>query len=109
MQVLYGILVQHFANLAGCVPLLMDAIDVLTVHILQLTAEVPYYAATVARARLTRAQKRMSAALSGSDGVQGAGWPGELACTLLCASKADHLHLLSMPSFNNHHACAWNM
>lgn len=71
----YGILVQHFANVAGLTPLHMGTIDVLTVHILELTAEVPYYAATVARARLTRAHKRMSAALAGSQGH--GGWPGQ--------------------------------
>ena len=56
----------------------MDAVDVLTVHILELTAEVPYYAATVARARLTRAHKRMSSALSGMDSADGSAWPGKL-------------------------------
>lgn len=77
-QVFYGILVQHFANVAGSTPLHMATIDVLTVHLLELTAEVPYYAATVARARLTRAHKRMSAALTSSDGTQGSGgWPGK--------------------------------
>lgn len=76
-QVFYGILVQHFGNVAGSSPLHMATIDVLTVHLLELTAEVPYYAATVARARLTRAHKRMSAALASSDGTQGSGgWPG---------------------------------
>lgn len=76
-QVFYGILVQHFANLAGTSPLSMESVDVVTVHILELTAEVPYYAATVARARLTRAHKRLSAALTSLDSSQGGGWPGE--------------------------------
>lgn len=74
---LYGILVQHFANVAGSTPLFMATIDVLTVHLLELTAEVPYYAATVARARLTRAHKRSSAALASCDATPGSGgWPG---------------------------------
>ncbi len=77
MQVFYGILVQHFAILAGTSPLSMQALDVLTVHILELTAEVPYYAATVARARLTRAHKRLSAALTSLDSSEGGGWPGK--------------------------------
>ncbi len=77
MQVFYGILVQHFAILAGTAPLSMQALDVLTVHILELTAEVPYYAATVARARLTRAHKRLSAALTSLDSCEGGGWPGK--------------------------------
>lgn len=77
MQVFYGILVQHFAIVAGTSPLSMQALDVLTVHILELTAEVPYYAATVARARLMRAHKRLSAALTSLDRSQGGGWPGK--------------------------------
>ena len=89
-QVFYGILVQHFANVAGSSPLLMATIDVLTVHLLELTAEVPYYAATVARARLTRAHKRTSAALASSDGTPGSGgWPGW--STLLL-----HTHIFSL-------------
>lgn len=77
MQVFYGILVQHFANVAASAPLHLDVVDVLTVHILALTAEVPYYAATVARARLTRAHKRVSAALAGLDGAASSAWPGQ--------------------------------
>ena len=77
LQVFYGILVQHFANLAGSTPLSMEALDVVTVHILELTGEVPYYAATVARARLTRAHKRLSAALTSMDSTEGGGWPGK--------------------------------
>ncbi|DBA90017.1 TPA: hypothetical protein ACH3X2_004286 [Trebouxia sp. C0005] len=76
LQVFYGILVQHFAILAGASPVSMQALDVLTVHILELTAEVPYYAATVARARLGRAHKRLSAALTSLDSSEGGGWPG---------------------------------
>ncbi len=63
-QVFYGILVQHFAMLAGAVPLPMAHLDVLTVHLLELTSDVPFYAATVARARLARLQQRLAAALT---------------------------------------------
>ena len=86
----YGILVQHFANVAGSSPLLLATIDVLTVHLLELTAEVPYYAATVARARLTRAHKRLSAALASSDGTPGSGgWPGRF-------TSLSHTHIFFM-------------
>ncbi|DBA84060.1 TPA: hypothetical protein ACH3X1_006541 [Trebouxia sp. C0004] len=83
LQVFYGILVQHFAILASTASLPMQALDVLTVHILELTAEVPYYAATVARARLTRAHKRLSVALTSLDSSQGGGWPGARDVLLL--------------------------
>ena len=63
-QVFYGILVQHLAMLAGAVPLPMAHLDVLTVHLLELTSDVPFYAATVARARLARLQQRLAAALT---------------------------------------------
>lgn len=86
----YGILVQHFANVAGSSLLHMGTIDVLTVHLLELTAEVPYYAATVARARLSRAHQRMSAALASSDGTPGSGgWPGWSPLLL-----HTHIHML---------------
>ena len=60
----------------------MEAIDVMTVHILELTAEVPYYAATVARARLTRAYKQLSTALASLDSTEGGGWPGKPSASL---------------------------
>lgn len=61
---LYGILVQHFANLAGQAPLPIAHLEALTKQLLELTAEVPFYAATVARARLTRLHQRLDSALS---------------------------------------------
>lgn len=66
LQVLYGILVQHFADLAGQAPLPMAHLDALTGQLLDLTGEVPFYAATVARARLSRVQERLSTVLSDS-------------------------------------------
>ena len=63
-QVLYGILVQHFANLAGQGPLPIAHLEALAKQLLDLTAEVPFYAATVARARLSRLQERLDSALS---------------------------------------------
>ena len=64
VQVLYGILVQHFANLARQAPLPIAHLEALTKQLLDLTAEVPFYAATVARARLSRLQQRLDSALS---------------------------------------------
>lgn len=64
---------QHFANLAGQAVISMAGIDVLTRQLLELTAEVPYYAATVARARLTKAHQQLQTRLVNSDNA----WPGE--------------------------------
>lgn len=55
---------QHFANLAGQAPLPSAHLDALTVQLLDLTAQVPFYAATVARARLSRLQERLATVLS---------------------------------------------
>lgn len=63
LQAFYGILTQHFANLASEVPLPIALIDALTVQILELTPEVPLYAATVALARLKRMQEALSHSL----------------------------------------------
>ena len=57
---------QHFARLAGQAPLPIAHLDALAAQLLDLTAEVPFYAATVARARLSRLQERLDAALSDS-------------------------------------------
>ncbi|CAL8463440.1 g2974 [Coccomyxa elongata] len=85
MQVFYGILVQHFAMLAGSVPLPMDHLDALTVHLLDITGEVPFYAATVARARLSRLQQRLATALTNPEMYAGedSAWPGTRALLLL--------------------------
>ena len=63
-QEFYGILVQHFATLAGRSPLDLPALDSLAALLVAATAEVPFYAATVARARLARFQQRLSASLA---------------------------------------------
>lgn len=73
----------------------MPAIDVLMTQLLQLTAEVPYYAATVARARLTKAHQRLQAALSSPDVTQTGGWPGIGLWHLVCALH----YLLKLPVF----------
>ena len=62
MQVLYGILVQHFANRAGLETPPLEELDVLTAQLLDLTPSVPLYAATVALARLKRLQESLSSA-----------------------------------------------
>lgn len=51
LQVLYGMLIQHFAMLAGEVPLPLSHLDAMVPLLLPMTSEVPFYAATVARAR----------------------------------------------------------
>lgn len=63
LQLLYGNLVQHFVGLAGGRPPALAHLDALTPALVAAAAEVPFYAATLARARLGRAQQRLAAAL----------------------------------------------
>lgn len=77
LQVFYGILVQHFVMLAGDQPTPVSHLDVLTRVILQLTPEVPFYAATVARTRIEKLHDRLAAHLA--DPLAAGplmGWPG---------------------------------
>lgn len=160
LQLLYGILVQHFASLAGAAPLPLASLDALVPHLIEMTpqvgwrggllagggscgvgvlaggnagrrcawwcgggasqphltvatvapmspaytapasaqviprpfsltlppgpAQVPFYAATLARARLQRAQQRLAAALRSADPAQrAAAWPAPRALLLL--------------------------
>jgi hypothetical protein len=55
-QLFYGILVQHFALLAGEDPLPLGHLDALAPILLGMTGEVPFYAATVARTRCVGGQ-----------------------------------------------------
>jgi len=65
-QCLYGILIQHFSNLSGKTPIPSAHLDAMVPLLLLTTAEVPFYAATVARARLARLNERLTSALSGT-------------------------------------------
>lgn len=84
LQLLYGFLVQHFATLAGRTPLSLPHLDALVPHLVDMTPQVPFYAATLARTRLQRAEQRMSAALSSPDPAQRASaWPTPRTLLLL--------------------------
>ena len=63
LQVLYGIVVQHFSKCAAEQPAPMAKLDVLMAQLLAMTPEVPIYAATAARARLSRALAALHSAL----------------------------------------------
>ena len=83
MQVLYGILVQHFAIRAATVPVPLAELDALTQQLLEMTGEVPLYAATVARARLAKLQERLSSVLQDPSS-------GELCCHCLALTPPVH-------------------
>jgi nucleolar protein 14 len=106
LQVFYGVLVQHFAMLAGQQPTPAAHLDVLTSVLLQLTPEVPFYAATVARTRLEKMHDRLAAALADPLGASSAqqlmGWPGprqllQLRLFALLFPASDRRHPVMTP------------
>eukprot|EP00877_Chromochloris_zofingiensis_P005493 jgi/Chrzof1/14945/Cz09g21210.t1 len=62
--------------LAGERPVPKQHLDVLLGILLELTSEVPFYAATVARARITKMHERLSQALADPLSESHYGWPG---------------------------------
>ena len=58
-QAFYGILLQFFSNRCRETPLPREALDLIVPEVHTLTAEVPLYAATVARARLDQMHRRL--------------------------------------------------
>ena len=60
MQTFFGVLVVHFERLAQQSPMPSALLDTLVPHILTLSREVPYYAATVARERLAKMQESIA-------------------------------------------------
>ena len=82
LQLLYGILVQHFASLAGAAELPLEHLDALVGHLAELTPQVPFYSATLARARLQRAQERLGECLR-DPALRADAWPAPRVLLLL--------------------------
>lgn len=59
LQTLYGCIIQYFADQADMHPPKFDHLDALIPHILEITPQVPFYAATLARARIQKAHVTM--------------------------------------------------
>lgn len=75
MQVLYGIILQHFGQCASEQRVALPKLEALMPHLAAMTSEVPIYAATAIRARLSRALARLHAGLQepvGDDDSSGA-------------------------------------
>eukprot|EP00884_Botryococcus_braunii_P010637 jgi/Botrbrau1/19575/Bobra.0035s0060.1 len=82
-DVLYGIVVQHFALRADALPFPSVELDALTPHLCAMTPEVPFFAAQVARARLLKMQERLSGALKAPGGDPAGAWPSARHVMLL--------------------------
>jgi len=83
--------------IAGRTPTPVASLDALTRALLAATPEVPYYATTVARARLTKMHEQLAAALRDPLAAPRAGWPGprqllqlRLFCLLFPVSDKRH-------------------
>jgi nucleolar protein 14 len=96
LQALYGVVAQHFSTLAAARPPALAHLDTLVPHLLELTPVVPFYAATLARARLVRAQAALAQRLR-DPLLRAAAWPPartllllKLLATLFPASDRRH-------------------
>ena len=79
LQVFFGIVVQHFVNLARAAPVPLAHLDALARPILEMGRKVPLFAATLARARLDKLHQKFVAARR--DGAASA-WPATSALLL---------------------------
>ena len=78
-QILFGLLLQRFEILAGQSPLPMDHLDVLSSHIIDVSARVPFFAATAVKARVEKMSARLRQALRQGE----TGWPPSRTILLL--------------------------
>ena len=79
IQTLLGLLLQRFEILAGQAPLPVDHLDVLSKHIVDLSTQVPFFAATAAKARVEKMSTRLRQALRAGE----TGWPPSRTVLLL--------------------------
>ena len=74
LQTLYGCIMQHFITLASQPEVPLESLDALVPHIADLTPYVPYYSASLSRARLQKEHEAMKANLRDAIGRSDA-WP----------------------------------
>jgi nucleolar protein 14 len=79
IQTLLGLLLQRFEVLAGESPLPKDHLDVLSRHIVDLSGQVPFFAATAVKARIEKMSSRLRQALRNGE----TGWPPSRTILLL--------------------------
>ena len=99
IQTLLGLLLQRFEVLAGQAPLPIDHLDVLSRHIVDLSAQVPFFAATAVKARVEKMSSRLRQALRDGE----TGWPPARTILLLSLFAAifpttDKSHPVTTPA-----------
>ena len=79
VQIFYGILMQHFIKLSARRPIDMSHLDALASALMTIAAEVPFFAATVARAQLQKLHEILSNAFADPLTNMDHGWPSATA------------------------------
>eukprot|EP00252_Welwitschia_mirabilis_P014875 TRINITY_DN32930_c0_g1_i1.p1 TRINITY_DN32930_c0_g1~~TRINITY_DN32930_c0_g1_i1.p1 ORF type:complete len:905 (-),score=254.76 TRINITY_DN32930_c0_g1_i1:497-3211(-) len=96
MQIFYGVLSQYFAVTASAKPLNLKRLNLFVKPLIEMSFEIPYYAACCARERLVRMHNQLSDDLKDQD--KNSGWP--------CAKNLMLLRLWSLifPASDFRHA-----
>ncbi|XP_061340797.1 uncharacterized protein LOC133287248 isoform X2 [Gastrolobium bilobum] len=80
MQVFYGVLLQYFAVLASKKPLNVELLNMLVKPLIEMSIEIPYFAAICARHRIERTRKQFVESIKNSEI---SGWPSSKTLFLL--------------------------
>ncbi|GLJ38313.1 hypothetical protein SUGI_0780240 [Cryptomeria japonica] len=101
MQVFYGVLLQYFAVLADEKPLKLNKLNLLVQPLLEISLEIPYFAAICARQRLIRIRNQMTEDLRNPD--KGNCWPSSKTLLLLriwslIFPSSDFRHVVMTPA-----------
>ncbi|TKY53738.1 Nucleolar protein 14 [Spatholobus suberectus] len=80
MQVFYGVLLQYFAVLANKKPLNVELLDMLVKPLIEMSMEIPYFAAICARRRIESARKQFIESIKKSESSS---WPSSKTLCLL--------------------------
>ncbi|TKY45506.1 Nucleolar protein 14 [Spatholobus suberectus] len=80
MQVFYGVLLQYFAVLASKKPLNVELLDMLVKPLIEMSMEIPYFAAICARRRIESTRKQFIESIKKSESSS---WPSSKTLCLL--------------------------
>eukprot|EP00793_Prasinoderma_coloniale_P004214 PRCOL_00006390-RA len=96
LQSFYGVLLSHYGAVSDALPLDQPMLDAMVTPLLEMTAQLPLYAATAARAHLLQAHTKLCDALEAKGGSH-ARWPArrtmlmvKLWCMAFPVSDARH-------------------
>lgn len=66
VQVFYGLLLQYFAVIANTTPLNFELVNMLVKPLVEMSMEIPYFAAICARQRILRMRMQFCEAIKSS-------------------------------------------